>query len=131
MSQLLEIRKQIEIASERILTLERALRDHPDLPSVAANLESALRVRAKLEQQFAEVGAKAGYDICRYRAFDDYDRPVLVPAFKSIAGFQRLVSVVYAAVKHGFGNGRTYPKMRRGKVRLILDMRLLVRLASF
>jgi hypothetical protein len=109
MSQLLEIQKQIELASQRVLVLERALRDHPSLPSVAANLESAVRVRTKLEEQFVEAGAKAGYDICRYRAFDDYDRPVVGAAFKSIAGFQKLVSVVYAAVKHGFKERATIP----------------------
>ena len=110
MSQLLQIKKQLEVASERILKLERALRDNPNLPSIAANLESAVRVRAKLEQQFAEVGAKAGYDICRYRAFDDFDRPVVGPVFNSIAGFQRLVSVVYAAIKHGYRERASVPE---------------------
>lgn len=109
MSQLLEIRKQIEIAAQRIVKLERAFRDHPELPSIAANLESAVRVRDKLQQQFGEVAAKAGYEICRYRTFDDYDRPVVGAAFKSIADFQNLVSVVYAAMKHGFRERATIP----------------------
>jgi hypothetical protein len=101
MSQLLEIQKQIEVASQRVIALERALRDHPELPSVAANLETAVRLRARLKQQFAEVAARAGYDVCRYRAFDDHDRPAAAAAFKSIADFQKLVSVVYAAIRNG------------------------------
>ncbi|MEX2316174.1 MAG: hypothetical protein WD669_03415 [Pirellulales bacterium] len=109
MSQLLDIRKRIEVAGQRILTLERAFRDHPNLPSIATNLEAAVRVQEKLQQQFEEVAAKAGYDICRYRTFDDYDRPVVGAAFKSIADFQNLVSVVYAAMKYGLRERATIP----------------------
>jgi hypothetical protein len=110
MSQLLEIQKQIEIASQRIVALERALRDHPDLPSVSANLDTAVRLRYRLERQFAEVAGRVGYDVCRYRAFDDHDRPAVAAAFKSIADFQRLVSVVYAAKKHGPKERATIPE---------------------
>jgi hypothetical protein len=110
MSQLLEIQKQIGVASQRVVALERALRDHPGLPSVAANLETAVRLRAKLEQQFAEVAARAGYDVCRYRVFDDRDRPAAAAAFKSIVDFQKLVSVVYAAMKHGPKERATIPE---------------------
>ncbi len=110
MSQLLEIQKQIEAASQRVVALERALRDHQDLPSVTANLETAVRLRARLEKQFAEVAERSGYDICRYRAFDDYDRPAAAAAFSSIAEFQKLVSVVYAAMKHGPKERATVPE---------------------
>lgn len=101
MSLLLEIQKQIEKASERILRLERSLRDNPGLPSIAANLDSAARLKVKLERQFSEVAARAGYDICRYRAFDDDDQPIVAGAFRAISDFQRILSVVYSALKHG------------------------------
>lgn len=101
MSLLLEIRKQLSSASERVLSLERALREHPDVPSIAANLDSAVRIKEKLEAEFADVAEKLGHDICTYRAFDEFDKPNAAAAFAAIADFQRLISVVYGAMKYG------------------------------
>jgi len=101
MSLLLDIQKQLETAGERIIELERDLREYPGLPSIASNLETAVRLRSRLEAQFSEAASKVGYDICRYRAFDDHDERRAAPAFEVIADFQTLVSVVYAALKHG------------------------------
>ncbi|MEX0642154.1 MAG: hypothetical protein WD468_05610 [Pirellulales bacterium] len=83
-------------------SLERALREHPDLPSVAANLDSAVRIRNRLGEQFVDAAAAVGHDILRYRAFNAYDRPIAGAAFRAIADFQRLVSVVYGALKYGY-----------------------------
>lgn len=110
MSVLLEIRKQLDVANERVLSLERALRDHPDLPSVTANLDSAVRIRAKLEAEFADAAEKLGHDICSYRAFDEYDKPKAGAAFGAIARFQKLVSVVYGAINYGVKQRATIPE---------------------
>jgi hypothetical protein len=110
MSLLLEIRKQLDVANERVLSMERALRDHPSLPSIAANLDSAVRIRTKLEAEFADVSEKLGYDVCSYRAFDEYDKPKAGAAFGAIARFQRLVSVVYGALTYGMKQRATIPE---------------------
>ena len=49
MSHLLEIKEQLEAASQRVLSLEQSLREHPDYPSIAANLASAARIQRSLE----------------------------------------------------------------------------------
>lgn len=110
MSLLLEIQKQLETASQRVVALERALAEHPDLPSIAANLETAVRIQTKLRAQFAEAAEKLGFDVCTYRAFDVYDRPKTAAALEAIADFQKLVSVVYAAIKHGHKQRATIPE---------------------
>lgn len=101
MSLLLEIQKQIELAQGRVRKLEESLCAYPDLPSVAANLDSAVRIEQRLKAQFQEQAAIAGFDICTYRAFDDHESPIAGPALGAIAKFQSLVSVVYSALKHG------------------------------
>lgn len=58
MSELLEIQRQLDIANKRVAALERSRVDHPEYPSIAANLESARRIKQKLEVQLAEVSAK-------------------------------------------------------------------------
>ncbi len=48
MSTLHELRKQIEEASREVLLLENAASDNPAYPSIAANLESARRVKKRM-----------------------------------------------------------------------------------
>lgn len=60
MSLLLNIQKQLDVANERVAVLEQALAQHPGYPSIAANLESAVRIRRKLEVQLAEATAALG-----------------------------------------------------------------------
>lgn len=110
MSILLQLRKQIDAASARVLSLERAVRDYPDLPSVAANLDSAVRIKANLEEQFADSAEQLGYDICSYRAFDERNKPMAAAALGVISQFQTLVSVVYGAIKYGEKQRATVPE---------------------
>lgn len=62
MSLLLEITKQIETATRRVQSLERALADNPGYPSIAGNLESAVRIQRQLESQFEEAASQLGVD---------------------------------------------------------------------
>ena len=101
MSLLLEIRQKLDAAGAKISELEQAMLDYPNHAAIAANLESAVRIRQKLEGQFMEAAARTGVEVCRYRAFDDHDRAQAAPAFTAIAGFQRFVSVVFGAKKNG------------------------------
>ena len=100
MSELLEIKKQLGIANQQVAQFERALAEHPTLPSVAANLDSAVRIQKKLELQFSETAEALGYEICTYRSFDENNNPKVAASFEAIALFQKLVSVVYGAQKY-------------------------------
>src|SRR5271167_3385584 len=99
MSALLEIQRRIDAATVRVKALEHALIEHPGFPSIAANLESAVRIQRQLESQFFDVAAESGMEVCRYRAFNDIEDTKTAPALAAIAEFQRLVSVVYAGKK--------------------------------
>jgi hypothetical protein len=101
MSVLLQIRGQLDKAMHRVAELEKALAEHPGYPSIAANLDSAVRIQKKLEAQFEEAAASIGVEVCRYRAFDDTNRASAGAAFDAVSGFQRLVSVVFGSKKYG------------------------------
>lgn len=58
MSDLRGIRKQLDVAKQRVAALERSLADHPGYPSIVANLESARRIKRELEAQYAVATAK-------------------------------------------------------------------------
>jgi hypothetical protein len=100
MSILLDIQKQLDRASERVARLERSLRDNPGFPSIAANLDTAVRIQTQLQMQFDEAAATIGIDVFKYRAFNDTDRTEAGPAFGAISAFQRLVSVVFGSLKY-------------------------------
>ena len=58
MSILLGIQEKLSEANQRVAELEQALAQYPDVPSIAANLDSAIRVRSKLQAQFTEAAAR-------------------------------------------------------------------------
>ncbi len=101
MSLLLDIQQELTTASARVAALELALRANPGYPSIAANLESAVRVQGLLQVQFNEAAARLGVEVCRYRAFDEQEQSLAAPALGAIASFQELLSVVYASLKYG------------------------------
>lgn len=59
MRDLQNIREQLDVARKRVVALERSLADHPEYASIAANLESARRIKQKLEVQFADAGERS------------------------------------------------------------------------
>lgn len=101
MSMLLQIQEKLNNANRKVAELEEALAQYPDLPSIAANLDSAIRLQSKFQAQFTEAAARAGIPICKYRAFDDGDEPMAGAALGSVFDFQQLVSVVFGALKYG------------------------------
>jgi hypothetical protein len=64
MSALLQIRGQLDKATERVAELKKALAANPGYPSIAANLDSAVRIQKKLEAQFEEAAASIGAEVC-------------------------------------------------------------------
>ena len=50
MSHLLEIKTQLEAVRQRVLSIQQSLREYPEYPSIAANLESAIRIQRSLEE---------------------------------------------------------------------------------
>lgn len=110
MSLLLEIQREIDAVTVRIRALEEAIVLHPGLPSVAANLESMSRMLRRLDQEFVEAANSLGVEVCRYRAFDVSQSTKPAAAFRAIADFQKLFSVVYGAIRHGIKQRATIPE---------------------
>lgn len=101
MSRLLNLKSQISEASKRVRELELALVQYPDYPSIEANLKTATRVLDCLHAEFLEVSQNLGIEVCSYRVFNSSDSTKAAVAFSAIAGFQKLLSVVYGACKYG------------------------------
>jgi hypothetical protein len=59
MSALLQIRGQLDTAVRRVTELEKSLAANPNFPSIAANLDSAVRIQKNLEAQFEEANASS------------------------------------------------------------------------
>ncbi len=58
MNDLARIQAQLDMAKKRVIAIEQMLADHPEYPSIVANLESARRIKEKLEAQCAEVSER-------------------------------------------------------------------------
>jgi acetate kinase len=65
MSELDQVRRQLATANARVAALEQALKEHSGYPSIAANLDSARRVRKKLELQLEQAAAAIGVEVAK------------------------------------------------------------------
>lgn len=93
---------QIRDTQHRIHVLEAYALDHPDDAVTNINLMS-LSMRAKrLFQILDEVAEAQGVDICKYRFLPEgTENYPLVDVAASLDKFQRLISIIYDAVKNG------------------------------
>jgi hypothetical protein len=63
MNNMAELLKELDTVKARIASLEEALKDYPGYPSIAANLDSARRVKNRLEEQLKETAAHPGIEL--------------------------------------------------------------------
>ena len=75
MSILLELKKQIEEVDREVVLLKRAMVDNPGYSSIAANLESAVKMQGRLQAEFLQEASHIGVEVCSYRSFDEEGRP--------------------------------------------------------
>lgn len=85
------------------MALTRAeLEKHPHRTSLAAAFQSLEQRHSELEREFAVLVQKNYSDLCSYRLFQaDHFQPLISAIGTALVDFQRWVSVVYDAVKHG------------------------------
>lgn len=103
MSKLLETIDKLHETQAAIKRLEETAADYPNLPSVAANLQSLQQRQQDLERLFEELTHEEYLDVLRYRIFSESDdERVSLPALTSALGdFQKLFTNVYSAIKQG------------------------------
>ena len=81
--------------------LEKALIEFPSYPSIAANLDSAVRIRQKLEAQFAEAARRLASRFAAIVRLMTTTGQCLRRIRCASRQFQRLVSVVFGSKKYG------------------------------
>lgn len=104
MSRLLEIRDQLNDTQGAIAQIERAIAAE-DAESPSQSLLTTARTlqkrRRELEAEFVKEAKAVGRDVCTYRILTAENRPTVKAVAGTMGQFQRLVSIVYDAVKHG------------------------------
>jgi len=100
MPDLQPIIEKLQDTTAAIARAERTANDHPELPSIVANLRSLRKRHRDLEVVFNEIAAAQELDVCHYRLIVS-DRPTLGHISAVWTEFQSLFSLVYDALKNG------------------------------
>lgn len=94
------LNKALTETNESLARLERAGIERPGDRAIAHMMASMRKQRSSLEHQFEELSRRAGIDVCNYRLFGagvDFAAGI----FRSLVGFQDLLTGTFAAVKSG------------------------------
>lgn len=102
MSELLDTIEKLQDTQAAIRRAEKAVTEHPDLPSVAANLRSLQKRQHKLESVFSEQADTEWFDVCSYRILPEKEDHLTLPSLTSTLGdFQALFTLVYDTLRNG------------------------------
>ena len=101
---LLTIRDQLQDTQAALAQVERAFAAEPPTApsqSLLTTAKSLEKRRRELEAEFIEEANDVGLDVCTYRLYAEDNRPTIDTVAGTLGSFQRLVSIVYDAKKHG------------------------------
>ena len=101
MSDLHVLQEKIQDTTRAMVRLEHMISQHPDLPSLAANMRSLQKRNESLRAEFLAAADLAWVDVCDYTLFADDMRPTLSGFVSTLDRFQNLFSVVYGAHREG------------------------------
>lgn len=101
MTRLLALQHRLQDTGAALARLEQEFASTPADEGLALSLRSMERRFAAQQQEFSEVAASVGVDVCKYRLFADVERYTLRAASASWSEFQRLFSIVYSALTTG------------------------------
>jgi hypothetical protein len=104
-SRLLDIREQIQDTQAAMSQLDRVIAAEPPerraAPSLLISAASLRKRHNELKAEFVREASRASVDVCSYRIFANNIQPTVTTVAGAMGKFQKLVSVVYAALKHG------------------------------
>ena len=102
MSRLLELTRKLQETETAIVRAERDLAKNRESAILRWSLESVVRRRNELENDYSELAYQNSIDVLRYRIFSETDERVSVRGMsKSLQEFQTVLSAIYNAVEHG------------------------------
>lgn len=107
MSELFQVQQNLSDTSAAIQTIETAIAQDPESPSLLLSAISLRKRFESLEKQFLSLAKRAGKNVCSYRLFQEEESPSVGPMSESVGGFQKLFSSTFHAIKSG-------PKARAG-----------------
>lgn len=100
MSLLLNISESLQDLGAEIVRAEQSLSRYPFNRSVQLTLQSLVRRRDELEDEFASAANGSGVEVCRY-GLSGSGIGTASNVFLALAEFQKLLTAGYATVKHG------------------------------
>ncbi len=101
MSELLEVREKLQDTHAAITRLERTLAQYPDEEPLLINLQSLVKRRERLEEDFTALASKTQVDVCTYR-FTQNGHPATIRGLtRALSDFQEMVSLTYDAIEKG------------------------------
>src|SRR5258708_28565376 len=97
---LLQIQEKLQSTIASIRQLEASMIDHPDSPSLRANIKSLQKLQRNYEAEFLDAASERGEHVCSYRLFG-LGNPTIAAMSKALGDFQSMFSIVYDAIKNG------------------------------
>ena len=102
MSALTEIREKIQDTEAAIARAEHSLAKNPDSPATSSMMESVLKRKDQLLEEFAEIAKIESLDVCSYRVFSENTESIKIISFaNALFNFQSLFTTVVDAIKNG------------------------------
>ena len=102
MTRLLEIQENLQDTYAALAQHEKAVAIDPASRALRLSSKSLEKRRRKLEAAFLEAANDLGVDVCSYRLFSNDDKkPTAIAVASSITTFQKMVSIMYDALKNG------------------------------
>lgn len=102
MNDLLDTIEKLQDTQAAIRRAEKAVLEHPEMPSVALSLKSLRKRQQSLEALFSSLADDQWFDVCSYKLLPEKEgRPTLPSLTNTLGDFQTLFTLVYDTIKNG------------------------------
>lgn len=101
MSEILNLQQKIQETGALIAQTERAFAADPTSFGLQLSLRSLEKHKRDLEEEFRQVAAQIGVEVCTYRIIPAEGAAKIGGLTSAIGDYQSLVSLFYDAIKHG------------------------------
>lgn len=102
MSALIEIRQKLQDTEAAIARAERSLAKNPGSETAGLTIDSILKRKQQLIDEFSEIAKENVLDVCSYRIFSESGDSIKILSFSNaLYNFQSLFTTVVDAIKNG------------------------------
>jgi hypothetical protein len=101
MTHLVQVQEKLQETIANIRKMESALVEHPESPSLRANIRSLQKLQRNYEIEWLDAADERGMDVCSYRLFSEVGNPNVAAFALALGDFQNMFSVIYDALRGG------------------------------